>query len=145
MFNNAFAGGNVTSEGEDGVAIKGYEPVAYFESQAATPGSSAHALTWQDATWHFSSAENKAEFAASPKKRAPQYGAYCAIGTRVGLKIDSQPELFKVVDGKLYLNSSEKAHGMWLKDIPGHIQVADENWLKIETKTAAEFKAAHEI
>ena len=82
----AYAGDNSTNVGENGLAIKGYDPVAYFNASAAQAGSPEHTVEWNGATWQFATAANKRAFAANPAKYAPQYGGYCAIGTRMGLK-----------------------------------------------------------
>ena len=93
-----------------GDAIRGTDPVAYFTEGRPVEGSRDHTLEYMGATWRFASAENKALFEGAPEKYAPQYGGYCAVGTRMGLKIDIQPDQFKIVDQKLYINSSENAH-----------------------------------
>ena len=81
-------------------------------------------------TWYFSSRENKALFAANPEKYAPQYDGYCAWALTEGRKAITDPEVWKIVDGKLYLNCSQAAYEKWIRDIPGNIKKADENWLK---------------
>ena len=137
----AWAGGTALNVGDGGVALQGYDAVAYHVDGAPTPGSAAHAFQWQGVAWHFSSAANRDRFAADPAGYAPQYGGYCAIGTKMGLKLDVQPDLFKVVDGRLYLNSSPQAHDMWLQDIPGMIKSADANWPKIRDQSPEALKA----
>jgi hypothetical protein len=113
------------------VAIKGYDPVAYFTRSAPVKGSPNFTLNWMDATWRFSSAENRDEFAKDPEKYAPQYGGYCAYGVSKGHAVSIDPEAWKIVDGKLYLNYSKSVQKTWLGDIPGNIDQANRNWPKL--------------
>ena len=94
---------------EDAV-VGGYDVVAYHTAGAPTKGSAEHAVNYQGATWHFSSAENKAMFEAEPAKFAPAYGGWCSAGASKGKKVPTKPEFWAIVDGQLYLNSSEGAH-----------------------------------
>lgn len=111
-------------------AIKGYDPVAYYTAGKALKGSGSFTFRWNDMIWHFSSAENRDLFAASPDKYAPQYDGYCAWAMTEARKAVTDPEVWKIVDGKLYLNCSEAAYEKWIKDIPGNIKKADTKWLK---------------
>jgi YHS domain-containing protein len=114
-----------------GTAVHGYDVVAYFEAGQPVEGSKEHTVEWMGATWRFSSDENRARFAASPDKYAPQYGGYCAYAVSYGSTADIDPEAWKIVDGKLYLNVSKSIQVEWEKDIPGHIARANENWPRI--------------
>lgn len=113
---------------EDGIAIKGADPVAYFTQEQYVPGSSAYEYEWKGATWQFSSAEHRELFATNPEQYAPQYGGYCAWALSEGQIAPIDPTKWTVVDGKLYLNFNEEIQGRWEKDIPGHITRADQNW-----------------
>jgi hypothetical protein len=59
-----------------GVAIKGYDTVAYFTEGRAVQGTSEFEVTWQDARWRFASAANRDLFAANQERYAPQYGGF---------------------------------------------------------------------
>jgi len=83
-------------------------------------------------TWFFQSKENRDLFAASPEKYAPQYDGWCAWAMTEERKAVTDPEVWKIVDGKLYLNCSHAAYEKWSRDIPGHIKKADEIWLKMQ-------------
>jgi len=111
-----------------GVAVKGYDPVAYFTDSRAVEGSPDHQYEWNGAIWRFSSEEHRALFAAEPEKYAPQYGGYCAWAVSQGSTAGIDPRAWKIVDGKLYLNYSPKIQEKWSKDIPGNIAAADRNW-----------------
>lgn len=112
----------------DGVAINGYDAVAYFTQSAPIEGSAEHELDWNGATWRFSSAENKTAFEVDPAAYAPQYGGYCAYAVSKGGTATTSPDAWRVVDGKLYLNYNRTVQGIWSEDIPGHISKADANW-----------------
>jgi hypothetical protein len=111
-------------------AIKGYDTVAYFKDGKALKGSESFTFQWHDMTWHFLSEENRGLFAASPEKYAPQYDGYCAWAMTEARKAHTDPELWMIVDGKLYLNCNKAAYENWIRDIPGNIKKADTNWIK---------------
>lgn len=132
----ARAEGVVNASGWSGIAIEGYDPVAYFEAGQPVEGDSAHAYEWMGATWHFASAENRDRFAAEPHKYAPQYGGYCAWAVANGYTASIDPDAWAVVDGKLYLNYSLDVQQQWQQDVPGNISKADTNWPGIRAKLA---------
>ena len=111
----------------DSVAIRGYDPVAYFTFNEAVPGSEEHAHTWLGATWLFANEEHRRAFTEEPTRFAPQYGGYCTLGVSFGRKVtDIDPEAWQIVDGKLYLNYSPDDQGS-----PEElIARADANWEK---------------
>ena len=109
----------------DGVAIRGYDPVAYFTESKPVKGSDAHTADWNGARWKFATAANRASFIADPQKYAPQYGGYCAYGTAKGHLAPTQPAAWAVVDGKLYLNYDERVRSRWKQDVPGYKAEAD--------------------
>ena len=129
---------NFISDAAKNIAINGYDPVAYHTVGEPTKGSAEFKYEHNGAVWKFSSAENMAKFQADPAKYAPAYGGWCTVGASKGKKIPTQAHLFKIVDGQLYLNSSDGAHNLFLKDENGTIDVADKNWTKIESKPAAD-------
>jgi YHS domain-containing protein len=112
-------------------AIKGYDTVAYFKLGEAIKGNESFTFQWHDMTWYFVTKENRDLFAASPEKYAPQYDGYCAWALTEARIAKTDPEVWKIVDGKLYLNCSTTAYEKWSKDIPGNINKADANWLKL--------------
>ena len=113
------------------VAIKGYDPVAYFTMQSPTIGSEDFAFEWLAATWHFANDEHRQLFAANPVKYAPQYGGYCADGLAYGdTTTNIDPTAWRIIDGKLYLNSDQGAAAE-LEELPGQLDKAAANWPKI--------------
>lgn len=117
-----------------GIAIEGYDPVAYFKQSRPVKGSAQFTATHDGATWRFSSAANRDAFAASPAAFAPQYGGYCAWAVSKGSTAKIDPAAWKVVGGKLYLNYSKGVQGRWVQDIPGNIKKGDANWPGIRAK-----------
>jgi len=125
----AFAG-KVDSIYKDGsgAAIRGYDPVAYFTEQKPVKGSEQFRYSWMGATWLFASAANRDQFAANPAQYAPQFGGYCSYAVSRGHTASIDPEAWRIVDGKLYLNYSKGVQKTWEKDVPGNIQKAHQNW-----------------
>lgn len=117
-----------------GVAIHGHDPVAYFSMNKPVKGTASLSATVDGATYWFSSAENQQAFKADPAHYAPQYGGYCAYGVAQGFKPDIDPTAFSVVSGKLYLNLSPGVLSRWVKDIPGYVKSADDNWKSLATQ-----------
>jgi YHS domain-containing protein len=113
---------------EDGIAIDGSDPVAYFTEGRPVAGTPEHEVAWNGATWRFASAENRAVFEADPEAYAPQYGGWCAWAVAEGYTASTIPDAWAIVDGKLYLNFSRGVQRRWERDIPGNIARADANW-----------------
>jgi hypothetical protein len=111
-----------------GIAIKGYDPVAYFIESKPVKGSPEHEHAWNGATWRFASAANRDAFAAEPERYAPKYGGFCAYGVAGGYKVDIDPAAWSVVDDRLYLNYSLPVRRDWLQDTKGYIAKAEANW-----------------
>lgn len=119
---------------EQGLALKGHDPVAYFTVGKPTQGVAKYSAKFQGATYHFASAANQKRFQSNPAKYAPQYGGFCAMGAAIGKKLDVDPNSFKVVDDKLYLNVNAEIFKKWSEDVPGHIRAADQNWPALANK-----------
>ena len=119
------------------VAIKGYDPVAYFTMSRAVKGSEEFASDWLGATWHFSTAEHRDFFTASPIKYAPQYGGLCSDGVAYGSTTTNiDPEAWRIIDGKLYLNY-DPGSAAELEETPGQTAKAEANWPKIRASLLA--------
>ena len=116
---------------DGGAAIRGTDVVAYFTDGAPAKGSKDYTHNWQGATWQFSSAANRDAFAANPEAYAPQYGGNCAWAVSQGYTAPVDPDAWKIVDGKLYLNYSRRIQRRWERDVPGNIEAANGNWPKI--------------
>lgn len=115
-----------------GIAIKGYDTVAYFTNDEATKGDKAFSAEYKGATWLFATAENRDLFAADPAKYAPQYNGYCAYAMGAyGKTVKVDPKIYTIKDGKLYLNFSKNIGDKFNEDIDNYISVGDDNWAKI--------------
>ncbi len=114
------------------LAIKGYDPVAYFTKSQPTKGSEQYTATYKNAIYQFSSAENRDLFKANPAQYAPQFGGFCAFGVTKGRKFETDPNAWKVVDGKLYLNLNQDVRKIWVKDVPGNITTGLNIWPNIK-------------
>jgi YHS domain-containing protein len=110
------------------VGLSGYDAVAYFTDSKPVKGDAKFTHAYLGANWHFSSAENRDKFAAAPERYAPQYGGYCAWAVAQGKTASADPMLWKIVQGKLYVNYSADVQKKWELDIAGNVQKADGNW-----------------
>lgn len=117
-----------------GTAIKGYDAVAYFTDNKPVKGNSKFSLEWNGAEWHFASAEHRDAFKAEPEKYAPQFGGYCAWAVSQGYTAGVDPEAWRIIGGKLYLNYSKDVQANWEKDAAGNIARGEVNWPKILAK-----------
>ncbi len=117
-----------------GVALQGYDPVAYFTENQAVKGSADHAAAYRGATYHFASATNEATFKADPAKYEPQFGGYCAWAVSNGYTAKIDPDAFAIVDGRLLLQYSKSIREKFAKDTSGNLKKADENWPKLVEK-----------
>jgi len=119
------------------VAIKGYDPVAYFTMSKAVRGSEDFSHRWLGATWRFSSAEHMKSFQARPAKFSPQYGGYCSDGVAYGQSTANiDPEAWRIIEGKLYLNY-DQGSAQELEELEGQLDKAEANWPKIRKALAA--------
>jgi YHS domain-containing protein len=112
----------------DGLAISGYDVVMYFSEGRAVPGKVEFEHTLSGVRYRFATAANKELFTRDPARYLPQYGGFCAYAVSRGYTADVDPEAWQVVDGKLYLNYSQRVRALWQQDIPGNITKADANW-----------------
>ena len=118
----------------DGVAIKGYDPVAYFTNNKPMMGDKMYSYKWNGATWQFENEKHLMMFKEQPDKYAPQFGGYCAFGVGHNQLASTDPTVWRIVDGKLYLNVNAEVGKMFGKDLKGNIMKADKNWLDLNKK-----------
>ncbi len=115
--------------GNKGIAIGGYDTVAYFTQKKAVKGKARFAHRYRKATWYFSSAANLRRFKKNPKKYAPLYGGYCAYAMATsGKKVKIDPTAFSVHKGRLYLNYNDKIQKKWLQQVDTYIKQANKNY-----------------
>jgi YHS domain-containing protein len=140
---SAAADGTVNTGYFGGVAIKGYDPVAYFTESRAVKGSPDFSQEFLGETWQFASGEHRDMFAASPATYAPQYGGYCAgevffgdVTTGVTTNVD--PEAWRIIDGKLYLFYDKGYAQAFEEHADEWLAKADANWPKVEARLTAQ-------
>ena len=124
-------GGAVAAENNltfQGIAIQGYDPVAYFTDNKAVPGNPEITASYDGAIYQFASGGNNAAFESNPGKYAPQYGGYCAYGASQGYNASIEPEQFTIAGGKLYLNYNADVRKRWNQDRGSYISKADAYW-----------------
>ena len=140
----AFAGEQYVDK--SGYAVSGYDVVAYHgltqspigtPQPAAVPGKAEFSAEHNGATWLFASAANRDAFKADPAKYAPLYDGHCAYGVSKGGKVPANANLWRIVDGKLYLNITKQVVSFWEEDVPGAIATAESKWGGLEGKPAS--------
>ena len=118
----------------DGLAVRGFDAVAYFVAQNAVQGDGKYEYVWNGAKWLFSSKENMEKFKQNPEAFAPQFGGYCSYAVSRGYTADADPTAWKIVDGKLYLNYNQGAKEAWEEDQEKSIKDGQSNWVEFQKK-----------
>lgn len=113
---------------KDGVALSGYDAVSYFTDRKPVKGSEQFERQWNGVRWRFASSAHLKSFVESPEKYAPRYGGYCAYGVSRNHAVPGDPEAWKIVDGRLYLNYNKDVRVLWEKELPDVIHEADRHW-----------------
>lgn len=116
----------------EGVAIKGYDPVAYFTEGKPVPGDPQISAEFDGAVWRFTTGEHRRVFLAHPTRYEPEYGGFCAYGAAKGLKTDIDPAAFSIIGGRLYLNADLDVRTRWRADLLTAIAEADRNWAEVK-------------
>jgi YHS domain-containing protein len=114
------------------LAIKDYDPVSYFTPGKPMPGSADISYEWDGARWQFANTAHRELFQSNPDAYAPQYGGYCALGMTTGNRGEVNPEVWAIVDGKLYLNYEKSGQDEWRENQAANIARADQNWAKLK-------------
>ena len=131
----ALAGNTVNTGYFGGVAINGYDPVAYFTEGRSMKGSEEFAYDWLGTPWHFASRQHRELFVSEPVKYAPQFGGYCAGEVaNDGITINIDPEAWRIIDGKLYLLGDKLTAPDFEAQSNDLLPKAEANWPKLETK-----------
>ena len=120
------------------LALRGVDPVSYFTEGAPLQGEVNITAEHNGAVYRFISEETKAAFEADPERYAPQYGGFCAFGLANGYKFDGDPNVWRIVDDRLYLNLSPAVSEIWQKDIPGYIETAEVQWTEVKDADPAD-------
>jgi YHS domain-containing protein len=117
-----------------GLALRGYDPVAYFETGKPMRGTAKITASYGGARYLFATKAHRKSFLNNPTKYLPQFGGFCAVGTSFGEKVDVDPETGKIVNGKLYLNNGPKAQEIFDSDAGNTISRAEHNWPIVKDK-----------
>ena len=120
------------------LGIQGYDPVSYHTGKRPIRGNGHFVSTHNEVTYQFANANHKALFDKAPEKYVPAYGGFCAFGVSVGKKFIGDPEVWRIVDGTVYLNLDANIQDDWLKDVPGKIEKANQHWSRIKDVPAGE-------
>jgi YHS domain-containing protein len=144
LFMSIAAGAPVLAAGPEvnatitGLALRGYDPVAYFTDGKPVLGDYTITAQHDGATYRFASEAHKELFLKDPAKYLPEFGGFCAFGTAQGVKVDGDPNVWKIVNNKLYLNLAPSVAKRWEQDVPGNIKEANEKWSVVKDKAPSE-------
>ena len=120
---------NAVSDGDDRhLILFGHDVVSYFTEQTHRPGDPAIRSVYQGVTFRFSRAEHKAMFDAAPQRYLPQFGGYCANGIAYGIPWGGDADVWRVIDGKLYIFGGRGSRDAFLLDVPGNTALAERYW-----------------
>jgi hypothetical protein len=111
-----------------GLAIDGYDPVAFFTDGKPVPGSSTFELRYDRAVWRFCNIGNRAAFAERPDVYMPQYGGYDPVGIARGVAVPGNPELWTIVENRLFLFYNAAQRAKFLNDSDRFIATASRKW-----------------
>lgn len=128
LLSNAVQGQDTAFFNKNGIAINGYDPVAYFTEGKAIQGKSEFSAVWKGVHWLFESSGNRTIFLDNPEAYAPQYGGYCAFGASENHLAPTDPQAWTIIDHKLYLNYNPSVKRQWLPDTARRIPMADAYW-----------------
>ena len=116
------------------VAIKGYDPVAYFTENHAVKGNEDISHNWLGAVWVFSNEKHKKLFSEDPVKYAPQYGGHCSDGVAYGdITTNIDPQAWRIIEGKLYLNYDQGA-AVEIEELEGQVEKSVKNWPEVRAR-----------
>ena len=114
---------------DQGLAISGYDTVAYFTEGKPQKGDAEFQHSWQDATWQFANQSHRDLFAADPEAYVPEFGGFCAAAMSYGTVAKADPETWAIIDGKLYLNYDESARELFHENLMQNISKAETHWI----------------
>jgi len=134
MVTAAVAEKRLVNVDRNGLALKGYDPVAYFTENRPVKGDAKFQSTFNGATYYFASAANKKTFEGDPKKYEPQFGGFCAYAASQGHTAKIEPDAFEVLNGRLLLQYDRSVRDLFNKDQNGNLMKADKNWPSIVEK-----------
>ena len=116
-----------------GIALNGYDVVAFFEKRQAIRGSRTYSIKWKGLEWWFINNQYRDLFTENPEKYLPQFGGYCAFGVANGYKAPVKPAAFTIVENKLYFNFAKYIQKRWLENMDQKIAEAEKRWSKVKS------------
>jgi YHS domain-containing protein len=120
-----------------GLALRGFDTVAYFEQHSPCRGRREFSVEWRGAIWRFATEEHKEMFIAAPNRFAPQYGGFCAYTMADGVFVDGNPLYWQIVNGRLFVNCGAGVHRAWQSQKLERIRAADKAWQEIMQRSGA--------
>lgn len=127
----------LVNKNKDGLALQGYDAVAYFTLGKPTKGIAKYQARYKGAIYQFSSAEHLKMFESEPAKYEPQYGGYCGYAAAINRLSPISPEVWEILGGKLVLQHNKKAWDLWHQDVAGNMVKADANWPGLVAKNGS--------
>ena len=125
-------GENTFRTDRHGVALQGYDAVAYTKDNQPSKGNAKFQVEWKGAKWYFANEAHQQLFQDNPEAYAPQYGGFCAYAASQGAKAPVDPKVFTVYKNKLYLNLNRQIQRVWEKRKDVFIQLADRKWPSLQ-------------
>jgi len=127
----AVAAKDLVNTDDQGLALEGYDPVAFHTQQAAVMGDGGITSTFRGASYRFASTEHKTMFDATPEKYVPVYGGFCAMGVAMGQLYPVEINTWQLVDGRLIFNKNRDVREMFDANREANLARADANWPKL--------------
>lgn len=124
----------IVSDPRTGIALYGYDPVAYFIDKAARPGQAEYEFRFAGLTWRFRSEANRAAFIRSPETYVPEFGGYDPLAVGTGVPLEGNPAFFTVHGRKLFLFAREESLAKFLANPANLIGAADSAWPAVQRK-----------
>jgi YHS domain-containing protein len=116
------------NSGENDVAIRGYDPVAYSAARKPVRGRAKYTASCVRAIYRFSNSKNRDRFNSDPQRYAPRFGGHCAMSVALNKKLNIDTDALYLDGGKLYLDLIKTVQKNWVADVPGHIKTAPRVW-----------------
>jgi YHS domain-containing protein len=113
---------------KSGVAIQGYDPVAFFTDNKPVKGSAEFQSTYHGGIYYFATAEHKASFEANPQKYEPAFGGFCAFGVAKNHLASVDVDAFQIVNGRLLMQHAPNVRNAFNKNQKTNLATADTNW-----------------
>lgn len=123
-----------------GIALQGYDAVAYFTDNKPVKGDAKFSSDYEGATYYFASAEHRDTFAGNPAKYAPAFGGYCGYAASIDRLSPIDPAFFQIIEGRLILQHNQRALDKWNADVAGNLVKANANWPGLVEKNGSSAK-----